>query len=401
MGFAMRVTTRHGQNQPNALRKKVRELNHKLPKYCTAELTRHGRIAIYYRKVGRTGRIRMRAEPGSPQFHREYAACLDGLLRSAEGAQRSSTDKGTWSWLCERYFSSIKFRDLEQIGQRVRRRQLESTWAQPISPGSLLTFGNCPLTKFNAKSVRILRDRRLKWVLPEDGAGATPIRANTQAANSLTKYIRGVLEWGTEEYPEHVERNWARDVSYLHSGSAGFHTWTLEEIDQFERRHGVGTRARLTLALALYTTQRRGDVVQLGRHLEREGLLVIEQEKNRRRRPVTAFVPIAPILRQLIDASPTGEKYYLVQERADRPFKKESLGNRFKEWCLEAGLPHCSLHGLRKAGVVRLIQEDFTPHQVMAVSGHRTLKEIDRYTREYLRQQAAERILTNWLERHI
>ena len=112
-------------------------------------------------------------------------------------------------------------------------------------------------------------------------------------------------------------------------------------------------------------------------------------------------MPIAPTLRTIIDASPTGEQYYIVQDRADRPYAKEALGNKFKEWCVEAGLPHCSLHGLRKAGVVHLIKEDLSPHQIMAITGHRTLKEIDRYAREYLREQAAELILSRWLERHV
>ena len=256
------------------------------------------------------------------------------------------------------------------------------------------------MAKFSARSVRILRDRKLKWHTPEEAIGGTGVRTNTQAANSLVKYMRGVLEWGKEDHPEHVQRNWARDVPYFESSSTGFHTWSLDEIAQYEAHHPIGTRARLALALALYTTQRRGDVARLGRHLERNELLIIEQEKNRRRKPVTAFVPIAPTLRKIIDASPTGEIYYLVQERADRPYRKESLGNRFKEWSLAAGLPHCSLHGLRKAGVVRLIQENLTPHQIMAISGHRTLKEIDRYAREYLRQEAAEQILNRWLNVH-
>jgi integrase len=245
-----------------------------------------------------------------------------------------------------------------------------------------------------------LHDRKLKWVEPENRSAGEAIRTNSEAANSLLKFIRGVLEWGKKEHPELVERNWARDVSYLDSNSTGIHTWTLGEIAQYEDHYPIGTRARLVLALALYTTQRRGDVASLGKRLERNGLLVVDQEKNRRRKPIRAFVPIAPTLRRIIDASPTGSEYYIVQEHADERYTKESLGNRFREWCVAAGLPHCSLHGLRKAGVIRLIEEDFTPHQIMAVTGHRTLKEIDRYAREYLREQAATRILDSWLERY-
>lgn len=33
----------------------------------------------------------------------------------------------------------------------------------------------------------------------------------------------------------------------------------------------------------------------------------------------------------------------------------------------------------------------------MAITGHRTLKEIDRYAREYARDQASEQMLDKWL----
>ena len=54
--------------------------------------------------------------------------------------------------------------------------------------------------------------------------------------------------------------------------SDGHHSWTDEEIAAFEKAHPIGTKARLAMALALYTAQRRGDLVRLrsrryrGRH---------------------------------------------------------------------------------------------------------------------------------------
>jgi hypothetical protein len=39
--------------------------------------------------------------------------------------------------------------------------------------------------------------------------------------------------------------------------SDGHHTWAEEEIAQFEACHPVGSKARLALALGLYTAQRR------------------------------------------------------------------------------------------------------------------------------------------------
>ena len=51
-----------------------------------------------------------------------------------------------------------------------------------------------------------------------------------------------------------------------------------------------------------------------------------------------------------------------------------------RQWCDEAGLPHCSAHGLRKARAAGLASLGAPPHEIMAVTGHRTLKEVERYT---------------------
>tara|TARA_Y100001970_G_scaffold232807_2_gene289933 strand:- start:4267 stop:4563 length:297 start_codon:yes stop_codon:yes gene_type:complete len=67
-----------------------------------------------------------------------------------------------------------------------------------------------------------------------------------------------------------------------------------------------------------------------------------------------------------------------------------SFGNRFKKFCKEAGLPdNCTIHGLRKAAAGRLAEIGCTTHQIMAITGHKTMKEVDRYTRAYNRKLAA------------
>jgi hypothetical protein len=55
----------------------------------------------------------------------------------------------------------------------------------------------------------------------------------------------------------------ARDVPPLNNPN-GYHTWTVDEVRQFEKRHQIGTRARLAFALMLYTGQRRSDITKLG-----------------------------------------------------------------------------------------------------------------------------------------
>src|SRR5262249_11895249 len=61
--------------------------------------------------------------------------------------------------------------------------------------------------------------------------------------------------------------------------SAGFYTWTDDDIAAFEAKHPIGTQARLALALLLYTAQRRSDVIRMGRQHIRDGLVHVRQSK--------------------------------------------------------------------------------------------------------------------------
>ncbi len=62
------------------------------------------------------------------------------------------------------------------------------------------------------------------------------------------------------------------------------------------------------------------------------------------------------------------------------PFTPAGFGNWFRERCNEAGLPHCSAHGLRKACARRMAEAGCTPHEIKAITGHKTDGEVRRYT---------------------
>ena len=48
-------------------------------------------------------------------------------------------------------------------------------------------------------------------------------------------------------------------------------------------------------------------------------------------------------------------------------------------------------HGLRKAGCRIMAESDCNAHEIMAVSGHSSLKEVERYTRAADRKRLAAR----------
>jgi integrase len=152
------------------------------------------------------------------------------------------------------------------------------------------------------------------------------------------------------------------------------------EVEEYENHHRIGSTARLALALLLYTGQRRSDVVLFGRQHVRHGSLRFTQQKNRNRKPITLELPILPVLQTIIDATKTGDLTFLVNDYG-QPFTGNGFGNKMRQWCNEAGLPHCTSHGLRKTGAVIEAENGATAHELMSIFGWLTLKEAERHTR--------------------
>jgi len=158
--------------------------------------------------------------------------------------------------------------------------------------------------------------------------------------------------------------------------SAGFYTWTEDDIAAFEAKHPVGSRARLALVLLLYTAQRRADVIRMGRQHVRDGLIQVRQSKT----GTTLGIPLHPELQKVLKATPAEHLTFLTT-RGGRPFHPDAFTHWFKRKCREARLPaSASVHGLRKAACRRLAELGCSANVIAAISGHSTLREISRYT---------------------
>jgi integrase len=327
---------------------------HRRYKFVVEDWDRHGNVRVYLRLPGKQ-KIRLREEPGTPQFDAEYRHAAEGRMQPAP-VRRRAAGSGTLRALCVAYYGSANYRQMEPRSRHVRQLILDKLCDQ---------HGDKPAAMMEPRHVRRLRDERAD----------TP-----EAANAIIKALRAVFRHGISD--DLVSRNPARDVEYLRSGSDGFHTWTADEVAQFEARHPVGTKARLALALLLYTGQRRSDVTQLGRQHLKDDWLTFVQAKNRNRKPVRLSIPLLPELRDIIEATPdTGTSLSFLSSERGTPYSPDAFGNVFRNWCRQAGLPHCSAHGLRKAAASRLAELGASIHEIAAVTGHRSLKEVQRYTK--------------------
>lgn len=349
----------------------------RLPRWCVEDRDRHGNVRVYLRRPGQP-KIRLRGAAWSEEFmaaYREAIAAAPGI--AAPGDRSSRPAEGTWRWLCVAYFERCEdFRALDAPTRRARRQILESTFLEPVAPASADTFADFPLRRLTAAALAVLRDRK---------------RATPAAANARVKAIRAVYRYAVAA--KLVETSPAEAVAYIKTGSLGHHTWTVDEVRQYEARHPVGSMARLALALLLYTGVRRSDVVLLGRQHVARGWLTFTPRKNAGRAPIVVEVPVLPELAQVIAQSQTGQLTFLVTHpgsRRSQPYTAQGFANRFRTWCDEAGLPkRCTAHGLRKAGATIAAENGATEKQLMAIFGWSDPKMAAHYTKQAERKRMA------------
>jgi len=318
----------------------------KLPLYVHGFLDRHGKPRFYFRRAGFETRP-LRGLPYSPEFMADYEAAMAGQ-RQPVGVDRARP--GTMHALALSYFASPEFRTLGQSTQRARRWIIERFCRE-----------------HGDKRVALLQREHIVKMMAE--------RAKQPGkANNLRKMLRAMMKHAIDIGLRNDDPT--RDIRAIRVKSDGHHSWTDDEIAQFEGHHPIGSRARLALALLLYTGQRRGDVVRMGAQHVRNGVLYVRQEKTR----AELVIPVHPDLAAIIGATPSGHLTFLTT-RYGGPFHVTAFSNWFRQECDKAELSHCSAHGLRKAAARRLAEAGCTEHEIRAITGHASLVQLVRYTK--------------------
>jgi integrase len=91
-------------------------------------------------------------------------------------------------------------------------------------------------------------------------------------------------------------------------------------------------------------------------------------------------IPIHSRLAEGMQAGPNNGMN-LIGDQNGRPMTGGGLSAMIRRAAKDARLPAgCSAHGLRKAVTRRLAEGGATAKEIASVSGHKTLREIERYT---------------------
>jgi integrase len=318
-------------------------------RYVNEYRDRHGKRRRYFRRPGSRS-IPLPGLPGSIEFMSAYQAAL--AVKAPPPPSPRHVIAGSLAAIVAGYLRSADFVNLSPTSQYSYQLALK-----PI------------LAAHGHRLVRDLPKIAARHIVEEIGATRPGMANLTRAV--LSKVMAYAIETGVRS------DNPFAGLKPYRLGT--YHTWTDAELAQFERRWPLGTRERLSFALLLYTGQRGGDVVKMLRSDIVDGRIRVAQDKARKGTTNELLIPIHPALARALQAGPVVGMQHIITDARGRPLR--SLTELIEKAVKGAGLPpRCVAHGLRKAALRRLAERGGTTKEIAAVSGHRSLSEIERYT---------------------
>jgi site-specific recombinase XerD len=342
-----------------------------LPPHVYAVRDRHGKLRHRFLRKGWRS-CYLAGDPGTPGFHRAYAEALEGKITQKAAQPVAKAARHSLDDLFARSKQSTRWTRKKDRTRHVQSRIIER-FLDRIDPKGR-RYGERP-----AEAVTVTWLDRVFAGMHETPA----------AANVLRKILAGLMDHA-------VRLGWRTDnpVRFTESfaeSKDGFHTWTDAEIDQYRAAHALGTMARLTLELALNTAARRCNLSTLTREAIGNGRIVVAHAKGNEETSVV----LLPTTRAAIDALPVAPIKHLVVSQFGKPFTEAGLGNRMRKWCDTAGLPHCSMHGLRKATSRLLAETGATDAEGQSVTGHKKATTFAHYRAKANRSALADRAFSN------
>jgi integrase/recombinase XerD len=337
-----------------------------------------GKLRHTFRRKGHK-RVTIKGRPGSPEFMATYHALVEQTGGSHAEIGASRTVAGTVDAVAVAYYRHDDFRKALAKATQPAWRNIIDRFREFTTPNGR-RYGENRFATIQKKSITAFLE------------GKT---ANAQR-NSL-KAIRSFIRFAISQGELNADPT--EGVKPLKSGtkSKGHMTWLEPQIAQYRKHHQLGSVARLALELLLNIAARRHDAHQIGDQHVRDGKLSWRPHKTLRSTGKLLTIRILPSLRAALDAIPdtareVGVLAFLVNDYGKAFGSAAAFGNKFADWCRAAGLQpvlcddgrtrNYRAHGLRKAALRTLAHAGATGVELMAVSGHSSLDQVQEYLDE-------------------
>lgn len=302
------------------------------------------RLYYYHRATG----MRLRGEPGSPEFMASFAEAEKKPLRDATG---------TLSGLISAFQNSAEWNKLADSTRREYTRMLVKAEAE---------YGSAP---FEALEDREFRADVLEW--RDKHAKQSP----READHRISAMAR-VLAWAADRGRLRV--NVLSDVRRVYHADRSEQIWLPEHIETFNAVAPI--ELQQALMLALHTGQRQGDLIKLTWQAYDGQAITLRQGKTK----VRVRVPCTVALRETLDEmKKAGRQAVILTTSTGRPWKGQNFQHRWKYYMNLAEIEGLHFHDLRGTAVTMLSEAGCTHQEVAAITGH-SLRHVGQIIDRYL-----------------
>jgi integrase len=295
-------------------------------------------------------------KPGDAAFHARYAELLALSERKAPEPDRES-----FAWLVARYRKSAEFNALRPLTRLDYDKTLDLVVAE---------LGEQPFALTTAPMIKRVRDDH----------AATP-----RKAHKLRQMLSRLYSWAGEEGLTENGHNPAAKIKRLKVRAKAITPWSEDEIARFMAAAPLWLQT--PILLALYTGQRREDVVRMTWADYQGSIIRVRQSKTGEPLDIACH----KVLRSHLSSIRTAFGGPIARNAKGKPFTANSLSQAIRRQ-VEAidGFPHDrSIHGLRYAAAARLDEAGCTLTEAVAVLGHRTYQMAHRYMAQRRASEAA------------
>ncbi|WP_246739653.1 tyrosine-type recombinase/integrase [Martelella sp. HB161492] len=311
-------------------------------------------------------KIKIHCQPGDDDFQRQYLAARRGekpepLRQASDYAKPKSI-----GWLVNSY--------LEYLAKRV---EAGTTSAKTLKKKKNL------LARLLKRPDRVMLIPQEKLIEMQDEMSATPAQADAFIAAIGVMY-----DWAAKR--RYLSQNPAHGIEKIYIKGSGSTPWKATDVKAFFAKHKPGTKPHVAMSVLLWTGCRIEDLTILGRRHEciLDGIEAIRFTPCKKG-STEVTIPMLPPLKDATRSMKV-EGITYVLGRGGKPFASgDSMSAMFKRWCVDAGLPHLSAHGVRKGLAELLAELGCSQYEIMAILGHSEAKTSEIYTRRVERWKLA------------
>ena len=328
-------------------------------KYLHCFNDRHGKPHYYFRYRGERWPI---PAPGTEGFATRYDALLSNI-----GRHNVEFMPGSLAWAIEKFLSSPLYNERAETTKRNYRRVFDQL-----------------RESYGAGLLRDLQPRHIRKIRNDIAA------KSTTGADIAMSLISALWEFSIEHLGlDELGADPTHGVKRAHKVTHEHEPWPPELIERFMRE--ARPSLRWAVKLALYTGQRRSDLVKMKWSQFDGEFIEVRQQKT----GALLSIPCHKELRAELETMPRVAETILVGERG-APLIGDSLSVMVRKQLREMGVDGYAIHGLRKNAAVALADAGCDAFEIAAITGHRTTAMVAHYAKRHDQRRRARSAMDKW-----